>query len=277
MLTSLYIYSKPHRTKLGEFLSKLRCDRIDTYYRQKGPIKVRCVEYIQYSKNINWKKIDKIVLAQRNHLLCSKDVILNESMGYKRFDDSEYKERLCTNLGITLTSEISQKNISVGIIDKKGMFSSLVECILKYTDNVVVVTDNIDFYTQVAENLIEETGAPLRLSQSQKSLCECKLIIAPSKVTSFEGISSKSLLLTAHIPQVDLPCAYVYDYAIDFPKPLLPLCPTGLDKTYFASALYSLADIYQLGSIVPRLSVSRDGAHTTMSLLTLLQNINTKT
>lgn len=277
MLTSLSVYTQTHNTRLGKLLSKIRRDSIEIYYTHKGDVKIKCIDYVQRTNNINWKKLDKIIGAQRSCLLCSKDVALNQSLQYKRFDDSEYKERLCTNMGITLANQLSKDNISVGIIDKTGAFSTLPQCILKYTDNVIVVTENIDFYTRISENLIEETGAVVRLSQSQKSLCDCKLIIAPHKVTSNEGITQNSLLLTAHKPDIFLPCVCVYDYVIDFPKHLLQLCPNGMDKTYFASALYSLLNIYQLGALVPRLNISCDGAHTAMSLKTLLLNIGTKT
>ncbi len=276
MLTSLCVFTPQLDTKFERFAARFRRNKTELYYRQVGALKIKCIDYTKYIKDINWQKLDKIIGAQRNRLLCQKDLVLPNNLGYKRFDDSEYKLRLCKNLGISLVSKASKK-VRVGIVDDDAIHTAFVKYILKYTDDVVVVTKNDQVYKVVADNLLEELGAPITISRSYHSLENCELIIALSPIKQTICTDNKALILSEVKPSFSVDCVLIYDYVIDLPKQFVPLCPENIDKTYFAAALYSVYNVYQLGSVVPKACISENGVHTASSLQTLLININTKT
>lgn len=276
MLTSLYIKEPQYNSKFKKFLRMLMIDSMSVEIKRLDDIKVKCVEYTNRSGSINWRKIDKEIGAQRNRLLCSKDIELPKKCGYRRFCSNEYKERLCTNLAISLLSSLNKLNLSVGLIDIDARYTTLPKYLLKYTDSVVVVSEQTGIYKEINEDLLCEIGAPLRLSKSLNSLYDCDLIIAPKPIGESISISKQSLILTTKKTKVNTDATIIYDYRIEIDEKYSKIMPNGIEKTYFASALYSLLKIYTLGSAVPSLCISKNKIHTLPSLKALLQNVSTK-
>lgn len=276
MLTTLSVIKPEANTRLDKLLNKLRKDKVEIHYKTFKKLSVKCVEYISYSKQVDFNKIKKAIGESESQLLCDSVLDLPDKSGYKRFDNHEFKERLCKNLCIELASKVNQ-NISIGVIDTDAMHMQLVRYLTKYTDCVTVVTKQIDAYKQLADTLLEETGAPIYITKGEKSLLRCELVVLLSHLNNNVQLNKSSVLLCAQKPAKDIRCLCIYDYICKLPKPLESLCPIDIDKTYFASALYSLCNVYQLGSVVPERCCSDIGLHTVDSLEILLENMNTKT
>lgn len=277
MLTSLDIVTPTYNSMLKKLISKLMFDTMRVDIIKVGDIKLKRIVYTNRSGRINWKKIDKEVLAQRNRLLCNRKIELPLNSGYKRFDNSELKTRLCTNLSISLLCRLQDKKLCVGILDIDASFTGLPKHLLRYTDNVVVVTKETDIYTQVSEEILNETGAPIRLSKSLRSLEICDLIIAPKGLINELKIKKNAIVLTTKKPKKVYDATVVYDYKIELSGELESVCPKNLSHTYFASALYTMCHMYKLGSLVPSLCVSDNKVHTPSSLKVLMENITDKT
>lgn len=277
MLTSLYINNKEYNGGLQKLFGRLRGDKIKVEVRQAGNIELKCVEYINRSDKVNFKKLDKLIGAQRNRLLCSPDTKLPKSQGFRRFKSYDYTRRLCTNTAITLLSSLKGADISVGLLDIDASFAALPQYLLKYTDTVVVVTNEYDIYSEVAENILGDTGAPLRLSKTVRSLELCDLIIAPKGLTHDINPKPDAVVLTDSKPLKNMDCSVIYGYDISLPEKLETLCPDSLDKTYFAGALYTMGRVHQLGAVVPQFLKSKDDIHTVSSLIKLLYKTISKT
>ena len=276
MLTTLDIRTVQHKNKLLKMIAKLKKDRIDTYYRQSANLRIKCVEYVAYSESINWSKLDKVIGPQRNRLVCSESISLPQNMGYKRFCDDEYKVRLCTNFGIKVLSQCSQ-NLSVAIIDNDATHTVLPSHLLNFTDNIIVVTQRDDIYKDVADNLLEETGAPIRVAKTQQVLHSCDLIFDLSSAVDVSELDKNAVVMCVTKPQTQCDYMVIYDYTADIAGRFEFLCPEYIDKTYFASALYSMLNVYQLGSLVPDVCSSTKGECTVHSVAELLNNMQTKT
>lgn len=270
MLTSLFIEKPKLKSGFARLLGKLRRDKIDTNIKQAGGISIRCVKYTAYSDKINYLRLDKIIGAQRNRILCNENVVLPKELGYKRFEDNGYKERLCTNLAVSLLKTYKENHLSVGIIDTEAHFSTLSEEVLRYTDDVIVATKRYDIYKGVSQQVIEENGAVMRISKSYSSLKNCDLIIAPQWVDDLFVEKDNTIILTTQKPNKKVGGVVIYDYIVKLPKMLADLCPEGISETYFGSALYSCLGVYELGSLIPRLCISDNVVHTPFSLKTLL-------
>ncbi len=277
MLTSLYINSKEYKSRLKKLCGKLKGDKIKVEIRQAMDIELKCVEYINRSGKVNFKKLDKVIGAQRNHLLCPPDTQLPKTLGFRRFESYEFTRRLCTNIAITLLSSLKGADISVGLLDCDASFAVLPQYLLKYTDTVVVVTNEYDIYSEVAENILSDTGAPLRLSKTVRSLELCDMIIAPKGLTPDINPKPDALVLTDSKPKKPMDCSVIYGYDITLPKELEAMCPDSLDKTYFAGALYTMGRVHQLGAVVPQFLKSEDKIHTISSLINLLYKSTVKT
>jgi len=209
--------------------------------------------------------------------LCDKTIVLPKELGYKRFESNEYKVRLCTNLAISLLSALSKDNLCVGLIDDNATYSTLPKYLLTYTDNLVVVTKRGDVYSQVEKELLQDMGAPIRLSKSTNSLGNCDIIIAPEH--NDEKLPSKDgcLVLKTKKQKESSNELILYDYFIRLPKKFSDICPKSLEDTYFASALYSIGYRYELGSFVPSLCKANNGMHTFSSLKNLMNKEAYKT
>ncbi len=276
MLTSLYIKTPQYKSKVKLFFSRFMFDTMCVEIKMLDDIMLKTIEYTCRSGEVNFKKLDKEIGAQRNRLLCGRDIELPKNRGYRRFESSEYKERLCTNLAISLLSLLGEHNLSVGLVDEDARFLSLPEYLLRHTDSVVVVSNEYQAYKEQNENLLHEIGAPIRLSKSLSSLYDCDLIIAPERIKENLNAKPESLVLTAKKPKVELNSTVIYDYQIELDEKYKEIMPKGVSQTYLASALYTLRREYSLGSKLPSLCVSENKVHTIHSLKALLQNIHTK-
>ncbi len=277
MLTSLYIETPQYKSKFSKFFSRLMFDTMRVEIISAGDINVKCIEYINRRGKVNFAKIDKEVGAQRNRLLCKATLKLPKDLGYRRFYSSEFKARLCTNLAISLLSSLRDSNLSVGLIDTHASFTTLPKYLLKYTDSVVVVTEESDIYREVNESLLNDIGAPIRISKSVNSLYNCHLVIAPEPLKDIIATKAKALILTTQKPKFAADSTVIYDYHLELSDELKSVKPKGISETYFAGALYTLLRVYSLGSKLPDLCVGENKVHTPKSLKVILENIHDKT
>ncbi len=277
MLTALHIEKYQHNNALFRFLNRLCPNSLKTEIKEVNKSKIKIIEYRCRNNKVNWQKIDKEVSAQRNRLLCSSELELPKKCGYKRFDETEYKQRLCTNVAVSLLCSIKNADFKVGLVDKDAQHTALIGYILKYADNLVVVTDRVDEYQSISHNQLMETGVSVRLTKSEKAVKDCDLLISPCTTDYSHFAKDDALVLSCVKPLTNQQSTVVYDYTVNLPKSVEDLCPLWLDKMYFASALYTQLHIYQLGSLVPSLCVSNKEVQTLSSLKAILMNQNDKT
>lgn len=266
MLTSLHIETPQYSSKFTEALSKLRGDTIKTDVVNADFVEIKRVVYICRTGRINYKKLDKVVGAQRNRLICNEKVKLNKDYGYKRFEPIEYRRRLCTNFAIKLLEITNDKELSVGLVDMDASLITLPKYLLKFLSSITVVTDRVDVYSEVCELMLCDIGAPLIVTKSKDALKHCDLIIAPYDIDSSFAIKSGAVVLTDKEDKNLDDCILVYDYSINLSDNLVDICPKYIDYTYFAAALYTMGRVYTLGSKVPSLCMTRARVHTIYSL-----------
>ena len=270
MLTALHIKKKEHRNAVAKLIYSLLPDRINVETKSVDKVNLRCVTYISHRERVNFSKIDALVKAQRNRLLCDEKIHLPEHLGYKRFCDNEYKKRLCTNLALELLRECRNSNVKVGLVDIDGDFSLYPKFLLKYCDSLAIVTHDIKHYSLVCEELLCETGVSVMLGRSFSVLKNCDMIIAVSKMDFSVKLKEDAILLCVEKPRVKPQCTTVFDYAVNLPDNLKNLCVENLSDTYLMSALYSLCGMYELGAYVPNLCVSENCVHTLSSLKNMM-------
>lgn len=245
MLTALHI--EEHGTGMLRFL---RRNRIRVEHRYCDDVALKCVTYEHRRGRIGWTSVDRFVKAQRNHVLCSEQLALPADSGYKRFVSSGLSRRMCENAALYLLRAAQRPGAKVVLIDHDGDSVGLCEYLVDYCDPLYVITGMTDIYAAQSDYLLGEKGAALRICRGSDCLRNADLAIAPAALTETLPVSPRTLILTGEKPVAPQNGAAIYEYFFDLPSKYRELCPSFLDEMYFAEALFTLADVRELGSEV---------------------------
>jgi hypothetical protein len=215
---------------------------------------------------MDWSQLNAIISTQRNHLLCSEDVILPAKLGFRRFDNREFKVRLASNMAIYILSQLNNENVKVGLYDVKGECGEVLPYLVKHCGNPVVVSDNLTAFNYEVNSIYEEQGATVQLSSNRMHLMDCDLIIAPMAIEELLPISGNTIILSGFSPLVCLPGLVYYSYSFRMPNKFDEIKPEELSEEYFCGALYTKARQYELGSIVPTTCSNGNSTQTCVSI-----------
>ena len=106
MITTLSVKVPEKQKGLKKYTELFKKDRIDVQIRKARGVRVKQITYTSYSGKLRLDKADKVIGAQRNHLLCSELIKLPPKSGYKRFYSTLFSARLCVNMAIAVIRNI---------------------------------------------------------------------------------------------------------------------------------------------------------------------------
>ena len=253
-------------------LHLFRRNRIRVEHRYCDAAQLKCVTYEHYRGRINWSAIDRFIKAQRNRVLCDPDLPLPKESGYRRYVSHELERRMCENAALYLLRAGGMKGVKTVLIDNAGDSVALTGDLADYCDPVYVVTQATEIYAAQAEYLLSEKGAALRICRENACLHDADLIIAPEKLTDTLCCPGDALILTSQPPEKPQNCTAVWEYFFDLPQKYRELCPGFLREMYFASALYAMAGVRELGAELFTRCGDGTTLHTRHSLEKLLKN-----
>src|SRR5574344_2158761 len=145
MLTALTINTYQEKNPIKRLINKVKGNKINVSVKSSRGVSLRHIQYENITGKVNWLRLDSVIGAQRNHLLCDEKIIFPPNMGFKRFQSDEFNCRLCTNMGLYILSKLqAPEKIDVALYDKNGENSDLIAFLLKFSRNVTVVTENIE-------------------------------------------------------------------------------------------------------------------------------------
>ncbi|MCD8026792.1 MAG: hypothetical protein LUF33_07720 [Clostridiales bacterium] len=273
MITALSVIYPDKGKNLKKLISFLKKDRVDVQIKDARGVHLKHITYISHSGKIKVDKIDKLIGAQRNHLLCAESLDLPSEKGYRRFSSPVFTARLCTNMALyALKNCACPEKLRIGIYDPKAVACDFLSCVLSYCSDVIVVTETERTYYAEMNRITEETGAVAVITNREGELADRDFIIAPSNIDKKIPVKSDALILTNGCPKVITNGLVYYKYYLRMPNGFDRIKPGELDEEYFCSALYSLGSQYELGSIVPTLCRNYSTAQTAKSLTVLLDN-----
>lgn len=250
-------------------------NKISVELKSGGGVEVKHIKYIHKRGKVRWDKIAKLCAGESQRLLTKEDLTLPDNYPLRRFYCDELKARLCLNMAIEVLKNLKNHadKIKVAVYDPDGKIADGVGAMLKFTQNLTVVTRMIGLYNAEAERIMNESGAVLSVSRRMKSLADANLVVAPQKLITQLPLEKQAVVLTTSAPAVSQRCGVYYKYYFSLPEELVTLLPEGFYAEYFASALYTLCGRYDLGSIVPQAIKGEGSLHTTVSLSKYLTNI----
>ncbi len=128
---------------------------------------------------------------------------------------------------------------ALGILDPQGNNAHMLYTLLKHYTLIKVVTNNLPLYEDAAEQMMDELGAPVLLSNQLSFLSDCVLVLAPEAFSSQEDVRLHCPVLCHS--ESSLKLQYRCD-TLTQPLPALPKggeCPEQIDPALFAGALYT--------------------------------------
>ncbi len=254
MITALNVEIPEKGRGFKKIINTIRRDSIIVELRRARGVCLKYITYRTYNGKIRLDRLDCVVGNQRGRLLCSKDYAFPPESGYMRFCSSVFTARLCTNMSLEIIKRCSHpENLKVGIYDPEAVMSDLLFYVLKYCFDVTVVTKEGEVYRCQLDKALDELGATAVITNREYELSECNFVIAPSNIKEPIPVKSNAFLLTNGQPKVQQSGMVYYKYYLRMPNGFVKIKPEELDEEYFCSALYTLENQYELGSIVPTL------------------------
>lgn len=270
MIAALNIeYSEKNRGVL-RLINKIKRDKITVELRRGRGVSLVYVTYTSYNGKVKLDKLSGIVGSQRGRILCENWVEFSQNSGFVRFESDLFKKRLCTNMVYQILKASDGSGINLGIYDPQASVSDFLLNALEYCKNVTVVTDESRMYQIQLNRALDELGATAVITSKADELGNCNLVIAPSAINEALSLKSSAVVLTTQKPALPISGLVYYNYSFKIPSSLAQIKPENLSDEYFCSALYTLENQYELGSIAPDLCYDSTNSQTAQSIIRLL-------
>lgn len=258
MLVALNVKNQFPKSFLKKLFNKVRGDRIVTQINNVGGVALRDITYIKRKGKINFEKLSS-ALGETRSILCNEGVVLPE--GFSRFENREFKSLLSINLGVYVLNELKKagEDLHVVFYDPEGLYGEHLSRLSRVNNSLTVVTNKVEQYSEISENILNDSGAVVSVTDNRLRLMDCRLVIAPEGVREPLTTLGNTVILSGEKPALTLSGVCYYEYSLRTPNSFAALKPARFSAEYFSGALYSLARQYELGSIIP--TSCSDSAH----------------
>ncbi len=262
MLTVLTI--KDYSNKRNRF-KILKRDKTNLEVVEYNGIQLVHIIYYKFNKKINWNVISNLAGNEKSNILCNANINIPPDCGIKRYTTNALKERIAENTAIEVIKRLSKdfSSLSIGLYDPQGRKTELVNTLVKYSDNITVVTNATDDYYKIYKQVITNTGAVLVLKKNLSALKNCNIVVATEKIKTQLPLDDNTILFTAIKPAVCQSGRVFYNYVVALNESYKDIKPYSLSDEYFVQALYEKGRQHRLGALLPILCIS-DGANSTI-------------
>ncbi len=252
MLTALSVRIPEQPSGVRRLAHRLRRDKVKITFRRARGVTLKHVTYISYSGQVRLEKTDSVIGIQRSRLLCADNLIFPHNSGYRRFSSRSFKQRLCTNTALAVLKALPpDAALRLGIADIYGGFPEFMLKALRCCGDVTVLTRGGEVYAEAQELALNELGASAVITSRPEDLRGCDLVVAPDSGCVLPDLGENTVVLAVEPPSRERSEQWYYSYKIQVPGGFDGIKPEELDGEYFCSALYTLGEQYELGSMVP--------------------------
>lgn len=266
MITSLTIENKASDKWYLKIINFIAGDKISTEIKVTDGVVLKNIYYINRKDRIDWELISDTASLQKKSLLCTEDIPLNGQFGLRRYKSTALYKRLCINTALAVINSLNPDDrCEISVFDANGEFSNSVVKMAKLRSGIRVITANMKKYESVSEQLLQEDGAAIFVSDNMTSLLKADFIIAPQRITKKLPVKSETVILTSCKSTAEQNGRIFCEYELDLPLPLAKIKPKELTNAYFASSLYDKCGKNQLGNITPIAVTDGCTVHTPLS------------
>lgn len=167
------------------------------------------------------------------------DINLPTDSSIRLFDSRRYRQHLeiSTSLEVLKLAGKFKRSISVALIDRDGGFCGCLAPLMILSNEVYIITNDIDRYSQYANECFAAFGAAPIVTDGYGAADKCSVVFSPAGV----GLFDRDKVVFAPKKEcwhIDSGCIAAIDG-----------CAAGVDKIDFAGALYELCGISRMGSM----------------------------
>ena len=213
----------------GGFRSDIYCPRLVAVYKG-APFYVLDVQIGK--KGINIEKIIVSVGKCARRMVTNCEALLPRADEVGFFKSDELYKRMLENTFLKILEQnIHPKTqVSVCLIDKKGVYTDFAKKLALFSSSFIITTENKEKYLPVLEEIMEATGlCPVLKNDMEKA----QIIIDIDKF--YMHITEENLKITVE-DRCDFVVPEIYNY----------LKPNSINKYEFYSALYELCGVFVL-------------------------------
>ncbi len=167
------------------------------------------------------------------------DIILENSMAISCFDSTNFKRLIEINTFFKVLAIASRfkRSVSVAFIDRNCRFCGCLKRIMELSNEVYIITNELEQYSVYAEECFFEYGAAPIVTDGEETASKCHVVFAPDGNDVF--VKSKCIFA----PNND--CFHVETGCVT----ALCGCPKGVNEIDFAGALFEICGIDRMGGI----------------------------
>jgi hypothetical protein len=252
LVTALNVQIPEKGRGVVRLINNIKPDKITIEFRRARGVCLKYVTYRTYSGKINLDKLGAAVGSQQNRILCAEDIKFPPDSGFIRFSSAEFTSRLCTNMALDVIRRCQHSDcLKVGIYDPQAVSTDFLFYALQVCSDVRVVTNESETYYCQLNRAMEELGATAVVTSRTEELGDCNFVVAPLQISEPLPTKETAIVLTNGRPKVQLSGQVYFKYHMRLPNGFSKLNPPELDEEYFCSALYTLENQYELGTILP--------------------------
>lgn len=199
---------------------------------------------VKKNKNgVPWQCVKTMCGRLSQRLLVVGDEVLPDGYGMDLFEPTVLPAKLILNCAVEAFSrcEAQAAKLSVCIVDRKGVLSSIIDGLVMHAATIKIVTDKSSLYALTASDIMERFGATLIIDDNISLAKDCTAVIT-TDISLLEG-SEKGVIFA---PSCRRNTAYhnvVTGDGIVMPEEYVRIKPEGISPLIFACALHELSGV----------------------------------
>jgi len=217
------------------------------YYSEKKVIPKKAVfeelTVFSYSGKCDYYSVREHLKAFSKSVIFAENCNLPSDSGIFEYSSNELKANMVLNTALILLGGITNKRgLKLTVADKTGVFSDSLERIITLAGKISVMTENSLRYRFSSQEVYENFGAIVTVNEWSNAIPDTDIFISLSS----GGFSPLSIAVKNRVGN-----SFVTLKGSNFslPDDLMRYKPENVDKYRFASALFSLSGVKQLGSM----------------------------
>ncbi|MDF2568135.1 MAG: hypothetical protein K0R90_1591 [Oscillospiraceae bacterium] len=201
------------------------------------------------AKSIKWGKVISALGKTSLKLVVQQGIELPDGEQVKKIDTTEYSHKI---LQMTIDYVFRQfkkplKDIKMCLLDPRGIGLEYARIMIKYCGCLKIVTGKVDIYEDFSEQMLDEYGALVQVSESLENVNDNMLIVAPY------GIDLE-LTVPIMVPVIsisDTGLAHTFhSFRAQTPWRFKEIMPHNLDEHEYQAALYECCNVVKLSKTI---------------------------
>lgn len=191
-------------------------------------------------RRIHWGKIAGVV-GDDDIFVAATGLEPPEWCGLTIFDHSSTDKALARRaaLDVLKAARPDPKACKILLYDRRGRFLELAERLSELCNEMMVVTNELERYGELEDEILARTGKPILLSNEMPDN-RYRVIVAPAGFDRVVRTDPGTIVFMCGEQNHPQNGVVYYRYFPDIPEAWRTLCPEGVDYELFCAALYTV-------------------------------------